>query len=486
MDRLFVEEELFGRLGWLVKIRWAFLSGLVLIVAACRIYRIDLPYRQILAVGGFILTYNLALFFRHLVVSRKGVPDPRYGQFEANFQICADYLSLTLLIHYSGGVENPFIFLYLLHVIIGSIILRRPQVWFEGLVAYTLFLSVVILEYNEIIPHYTLKHLFVYPRFQNPYFIATVSLTLLLTLLSTIYMSSTIVQSLRAREYELMQIRSMLQKKSEDLEKVNRELREKQQQLIQSEKLASLGRLSAGMAHEINNPIQFIQGNMRILGEATDSILPVLDRYAEEHRDFKVARLEYSFFRNHIKTLLDDMCHGTIRIADIVRDLKKFARAEEGRFDETVDVNEAIQSSLRLVHNKIKRHHVVSEFDPNLPKIKGNVSKIEQIMVANLINAAEALGERANGVVKVETAADPGGASVSVSISDNGPGMTEEIKQRLFDPFFTTKQRTGGMGLGLSVAYGIIKDHQGWIDIDSRLGEGTTFRYHFPVARSEG
>jgi signal transduction histidine kinase len=486
MDRLFVEEELFGRLGWLIRIRWAFLSGLLMTVAYCRLFRVELPYLQILAVGAFILVYNSALCLRHVAVARKGTPNPAYGQIEANFQICADYLSLTVLIHYSGGVENPFISLYLLHIIIGSIILRRPQVWFEGLIAYLLFLSVVVLEYTGTIPHYALKHLFVYPRYQNPYFILAVSISLLITLLSTIYMSSTIVQSLRARERELMQTRSMLQKKSSDLEKANRDLREKQQQLVQSEKLASLGRLSAGMAHEINNPVQFIQGNMRILSEATDSILPVLDRYAEENPGFKVARLEYPFFREHIKTLLNDMSNGTVRIADIVRDLKKFARAEEGRFDETVDINEAVRSSLRLVHNKIKRHNVIPELDPDLPKITGNTNKVEQVMVANLINAAEALGDRADGVIKVQTSTDPGGASISISISDNGPGMTEEVKRRLFDPFFTTKKRTGGMGLGLSVAYGIIKDHQGWIEVETRLGEGTTLQYHLPVVRSEG
>jgi C4-dicarboxylate-specific signal transduction histidine kinase len=184
--------------------------------------------------------------------------------------------------------------------------------------------------------------------------------------------------------------------------------------------------------------------------------------------------------------LIKDMANGTVRIADIVRDLKKFARAEEGNFDEAVDVNEAVRSSLRLVHNKIKRHNVIPVFDPDLPKIKGSTNKIEQVMVANLINAAEALGDRQDGIIKVETTADPAGTSVSICISDNGPGMSEDVKKKLFDPFFTTKQRTGGMGLGLSVAYGIIKDHQGWIDVDTRLGEGTSLRYHFPVVRSEG
>ncbi len=485
MDRLFVEEELFGRLGWFIKIRWAFLTGLILTVIAARVFRVGLPYGRIVGVGVFICACNAAFYLRHRSAGLGGKVDSRAAQIEANLQICADYIALTALIHFSGGVENPFIPFYLLHLIIGSIMLRRSQVLAQGLFAYVLFLTVVILEWSGMIPHYSLKDLFISQRYQDPLYISAVCLTLLATLLSTIYMSSTIVNSLRAREWQLLQARSMLEKKSGDLEAANRELREKQEQLVQSEKLASLGRLSAGMAHEINNPVQFIQGNMRVLNEAMEEILPMLDRRAEAQPDLKIARLPYPFFREHVGTLLQDITKGTVRIADIVRDLKKFARTGAGSCDELVDVNEAVLASLRLVHNKVKRYSVATDLDPALPKIRGNASKIEQVMVANLINAAEAIGDRADGLIRIGSSKDPGGSSVSVWISDNGPGMTEEVKQRLFDPFFTTKQKTGGMGLGLSVSYGIIKDHQGWIDVDTRLGEGTTLRYHFPVTRSE-
>lgn len=483
MDQLFVEKELFGRLAWFIKVRWAFIIGLLLTLLIGRLYGIDLPYVKILAVGGFIFLYNLGFFIRHKQVERRGGPDFRRVQIVANLQIYADYLSLTFIIHYAGGVDNPFIFLYLLHVIIGSVMLRRPQVWAQGLFAYLLFLSVAILEYSGTIPHYTIEE--IGTRYHNPWYILGVSVTLLVVFLSTIYMSSTIVQDLRDREYGLMQARSMLQKKSLDLEEANNELREKQQQLVQSEKLVSLGRLSAGMAHEINNPIQFIQGNMRILSEAMDCMLPIMDKYVEANPDFKVARLDYPVFRQHITVLLKDMTNGTVRIADIVRDLKKFARAEEGTYNDLVDVNDAIQSSMRLVHNKIKRHKIKLALDPSLPKIKGSSNKIEQVIVANLINAAEALGDRQDGIIEVTTSRDKDATRVTVCIADNGPGMTEEVKSRLFDPFFTTKQKTGGMGLGLSVAYGIIKDHQGWIDVDTKLGEGTTLQYHFPAARSK-
>ncbi len=486
VDRLFVEEDLFGRLGWFIKIRWAFLAGLIVALITAYGFQIGLPYQKILAVGGFILAYNAALYLHHGFEARKATPDNRRTQIEANLQICADYVSLSAVIHFAGGVENPFIFLYLLHLIIGSIILSRPQVWAHGLFAYALFLTLVLLEYSGVIPHYTLRGLYQVPKHHNLRYIFVVSTTLLVTLVSTIYMISTVVRSLRAREYELMQARSMLQKKSEDLEAANRELREKQVQLVQREKLASLGQLSAGMAHEINNPIQFIQGNMRILSEAMDTVLPILDRQAQEDPGFKIARLDYAFFRQHIRTLLSDMLNGTVRIADIVRDLKKFARADEGRLDDAVDLNDVVQSSLRLVHNKLKHYKVLTDLDPDIPRIRGNANKIEQVMVATLINAAEALADRPNGLIKVGTSVDPEGSSVSIWVSDNGPGIAEENKSRLFDPFFTTKQRTGGTGLGLAITYGIVKDHGGSIDVDTRLGEGTTFRYRLPATRREG
>lgn len=483
MDQLFVEEELFGRLGWFIKIRWAFIAGLGLTVATCRILHVDLPYSRILAVAGIVFAYNLGFYLRHCAIERKGIHFPWRAQRAANLQIYADYVSLTAIIHYGGGVENPFLFLYLLHIIIGSLMLRRPQVRAQGLLAFLLYSCVVLLEYAGILPHYGIGE--IASRHQDPFYILAVSIALLITILSTIYMSSAIVQDLQKREGGLMQARTMLEKKSLDLETANRELREKQQQLIQSEKLVSLGRLSAGMAHEINNPVQFIQGNMRILTEAMDAILPVLDRHAEAAPGFKVARLDYPLFRQHIVTLLKDMLQGTVRIADIVRDLKKFARAEESALDGVVDVNEAIRSSMRLVHNKLKRHAINCELDPDLPAIKGSQAKIEQVIVANLINAAEALGDQQGGHIYVKTSKTTDAARVCIYIADNGPGMTDEVKNRLFDPFFTTKQKSGGMGLGLSVAYGIIKDHQGTIDIDTKLGEGTILRYNFPAVRSQ-
>lgn len=487
LDRLLSEEELFARLDWFIRLRWVFLLGLSLIIALTSLLlKIALPYRHILVVGGIILAYNTALYLHHSFFTRNRSPEISTARIEANIQIGADILALTAMIHFSGGAENPFIFFYLFHAIIGSILLSRVEVWTHAGLAYALFLVVVSLEYFGILQHYSLELLISGGQHQNLLYLLTVSVALLVTLSGTIYMTSSIAHGLRTRERELVLTRRMLQNKSQDLEEVNRELREKQAQLVQSEKLASLGQLSAGVAHEINNPIQFIQGNMRILNEAMETILPLIDRHAEKTPDFTVARLKYAFFRQHVRTLLDDMYTGALHIADIVRDLKKFARLDEGRMDETVDVNEVVRSGLRLVQNKIKRYRVIEELDPTLPSITGCTSKIEQVVVANLINAAEALCERPGGMITVTAKPEDGGKGILLSIADNGPGVPEDVKSRVFDPFFTTKQRTGGTGLGLSIAYTIVNEHGGRVEVASTLGEGTTFTYHFPAKGSAG
>ncbi|HSB69503.1 MAG TPA: ATP-binding protein [Candidatus Methylomirabilis sp.] len=485
-DRLLSQAELFARLDWFIRLRWVFLLGLSLMLfVTSQLLRLDLPYRRILLVGGIILAYNTALYLRHSFFTRKQPPDITATRVEANFQIGMDIAALTAMIHFAGGVENPFIFFYLFHAIIGSILLSRVEVWTHGGLAYVQFLSVLCLEYAGVLPHYWLDPLYTAPRHQNLLSLLAVGAALLITLFGTIYMSSSIAHSLRTRKERLQSTRRMLQAQSQELEAANRELRAKQAQLVQAEKLASLGQLAAGVAHEINNPIQFIQGNMRIIHEAMETILPLLDRHARENPELRVARLPYPYFREQITSLLDDMCSGCLRIADIVRDLKKFARLDEGKMDEAVDVNAVVRAGLRLVQNKIKRYRVFEDLEPGLPPIPGSTSKIEQVVVANLINAAEALGERAGGTITVSTRTEDAGKGICLAIADNGSGMAEEVQGRVFDPFFTTKQGTGGTGLGLSVAYGIVNEHGGRVEVTSAVGEGTTFTYHLPLKRRE-
>jgi polar amino acid transport system substrate-binding protein len=188
--------------------------------------------------------------------------------------------------------------------------------------------------------------------------------------------------------------------------------------------------------------------------------------------------------RREMRAGLEEDSDDAGRIGNIVRDLKTFARRDEGRLDEKVDVNRVVEAATRLVHNKIKRFRVEQSLEEALPALKGSLIQLEQVVVNTLINAAEAVEDRPEACIRIVTRLENGGRQVCLSISDNGPGMTDEVKDRLFDPFFTTKQRIGGTGLGMSITYGIIKEHGGSIEVDSLPGQGTTFQYILPVARS--
>jgi len=256
-----------------------------------------------------------------------------------------------------------------------------------------------------------------------------------------------------------------------------------EQQLQQADKLASLGQLVSGIGHEINNPNQFIRGNIKIIQQAFDDILPILDEHYGKHPEFKIARLKYDFFRQHILTLVNDMANGSERIKGIVKDLKGFARKDEGLLIDKVDINNVIAESTRLVHNQVHNYAEIElDLAENIPVFQGNAQKIEQIIINLIINASQAMHEEKRGVIKVRTQIEKG--EILVKVEDNGKGMSEGTLNKIFDPFFTTKRAKGGTGLGLSIAYRIIEEHKGKISATSKLGEGTTFTISFPIRKS--
>ncbi len=257
-------------------------------------------------------------------------------------------------------------------------------------------------------------------------------------------------------------------------------------QLLQTDKLASLGQLVSGVAHEINNPNTFIRGNISIIQEAMNDIFPILDRYASEHPELKIARLRYPVFRDNIPVLIQDMVQGANRIKGIVEGLRKFAKRDDGLLDDSVDLNGVVETCLRLVSNQVKRTaRVTLDLDSRLPAFKGNIQKLEQVLVNILINASQAIDKKP-GEIFVKTWYDRAANEVVAMIEDNGHGMDEKTKRQIFDPFFTTKRNKGGTGLGVSIAYGIVKEHQGRIEVESKVGEGTKFYIHIPVSRKEG
>ncbi len=254
-------------------------------------------------------------------------------------------------------------------------------------------------------------------------------------------------------------------------------------QLQQSYKLASLGKLVAGIAHEINNPNTFILGNLKIISEAFNDILPILDNYYAENKDKKIARLGYDVFRENFPVLLNDMIDGANRTKKIVMDLRNFAKKEENTLLESVDINHLIKDHLTLTQKYIKSNaNIEHKLSTDIPKFNGNIRKLEQVLMNIIINASEAIKDE-NGLINVETCYDKSKNEIIIKFSDNGKGMDEETKKNIFDPFFTTKRNEGGTGLGLSISYGIIKEHNGTITVESKLGSGTTFTIHIPVSQ---
>ncbi|MDZ7816554.1 MAG: ATP-binding protein [Planctomycetota bacterium] len=257
-----------------------------------------------------------------------------------------------------------------------------------------------------------------------------------------------------------------------------------EQQLQQADKLASLGQLVSGIGHEINNPNQFIRGNIKIVKQAFDDMLPIVDAEFEKNPDLKIARLKYPFFREHIMTLIDDMEHGSIRIKGIVEGLKRFARRDEGQLIDTVDINTLIHATKRLVHNQVhKNADIELELADDVPEFTGNAQKIEQVLVNLVINASQAMPDDRRG--KIEVTSRTEGKDIVIEVKDNGKGMSERTLKRIFDPFYTTRRARGGTGLGLPIAYRIVEEHNGSLSVSSKVGVGTTFTIRIPVTANK-
>jgi signal transduction histidine kinase len=475
------ERDLDRLLAWFTHIRWLFVAGLAAaILAGSWLFRAAFPVRPAIGVGAAILSYNLLFWLLHRLRAPEPGPSPRASEVEACLQIGLDLLALTTLVHFTGGAESPFIVLYLIHAIAGSMLLPRRLSWLVGAAAFGLLLVVAVLAYETVLP-YRPRVVTEVSRLQQRSIRVALALAFLVAIVAAMSITSWIMAGLRRRERDLLETQEALVRKSHDLERAMASLQEKQQQLVQNEKQASLGRLVAGIAHEINNPIQFIHGNMAVLAEAFTDLLPILDQQVAARPDLRVARLDYPFFRRQVPVLLQDMADGAARIGAIVSDLRTFARRDEGRLDEAVDLAEAVRASVRLLHNHLKRVRLEEDIDPGLPRIRGNLTQLQQVVVNVLQNAQQALGGDPGGRVRIRARPEPGGAWVRLSIEDNGCGIPPHLQRRIFDPFFTTRQRAGGTGLGLAITEEIIHQHQGRIELESRVGEGTTFHFLLPA-----
>jgi PAS domain S-box-containing protein len=259
-----------------------------------------------------------------------------------------------------------------------------------------------------------------------------------------------------------------------------------QQQLMQASKMVALGTLVSGVAHEVNNPNNFIMLNSPILLEAWQDAMPILDEYFKENGDFLLAGLQYSEMRERYPELFSGISDGANRIKQIVDDLKNYIREDTADLTQSVDINAVIKSAVSLVANMVKKstNHFSIDYGKNLPELKGNFQRLEQVIINLIQNACQAIKDTEKGL-SVSTALDKDSSTIVVIVRDEGIGITPEKLPHITDPFFTTKHDVGGVGLGLSISLRIIEEHGGTMHFTSETNGGTTAEIVLPSNRGQ-
>lgn len=306
---------------------------------------------------------------------------------------------------------------------------------------------------------------------------------------------STLLARIRTH-LELKKARDWLKNQNAILEaEVERRQQENQQvhlQLLQSEKLAAIGQLAAGVAHEINNPIGFVNSNLNTLSAYVRDIFNLLNSYdalianepiapetLEKIRALKIQK-DLDYLRTDAPQLIAESLDGLARVRSIVQDLKNFSRVDSNNWELT-DLHKSIDSTLNMVWNELKYHCTVHKEYGDTPAIYCLPSQLHQVFMNLLINAAQAIKGKGDITIRTGHSAD----EVWIEIADTGSGISPEHINRLFEPFFTTKPVGKGTGLGLSISQNIVEKHRGRIEVNSEINKGTTFRICLPIQHSE-
>ncbi len=284
-----------------------------------------------------------------------------------------------------------------------------------------------------------------------------------------------------------------LRKSNDDLARAHHELKSHKNRIVQSEKLASIGQLAAGVAHEINNPVGYATSNLGTISEYIDSMKTLIGLYQElknqatddpnKHSTLlnQIAEIEededIEFILEDCDSVMKESMEGVHRVAEIVQNLKSFAR-EESDIRSPHNINEGIETIIKMVWNELKYNCDIEREFGEIPLIKCHKGQINQVIMNILVNASHAMPDK-GGIITITTFVK--NDQVAVCIADNGKGIPPEILPKIFDPFFTTKDVGKGTGLGLSISHGIILDHGGTIDVISKVGKGTRFCFYLPI-----
>ena len=278
---------------------------------------------------------------------------------------------------------------------------------------------------------------------------------------------------------------ALKKEKAEQLVLINR-LEEAHNQLLQAEKMASIGQLAAGVAHEINNPIGFVNSNLGVLQNYVQKLLNLVGAYEKYEPELSTDSIEalnalkqetdLGYLRDDVSDLLRESLGGLQRVKRIVQDLKDFSHISDSEMV-WANLEDGLESTLNVVWNELKyKAEVVKDYG-KLPEVECIPSQLNQVFMNLLVNAAQAIQEHGKITLRTRQEDD----NVRIEIADTGCGIPQEIINRIFDPFFTTKPVGTGTGLGLSITHGIIRKHNGRIDVSSEPGKGTTFSITIPI-----
>ncbi len=295
---------------------------------------------------------------------------------------------------------------------------------------------------------------------------------------------------------------SQIEAKNKKLERTLKALEDTQTQMLQSEKMASIGQLAAGVAHEINNPTGFVSSNLKTLTDYQEDIAELIEKYQglmsqlanQDHQSALPQQtlsavvelkqfekdIDVEFLMEDISDLIGDCREGIDRIKKIVIDLKDFAHPGEDT-EQLADINSGIESTLNVVNNEIKYKATVHKEFGDIPAVKCIPQQLNQVFMNILVNAAQAIEKKGDIYIRTRSVSQ----NVEVTIRDNGSGIPQENLTRIFDPFFTTKDVGKGTGLGMNIAYNIVQKHNGTLHVDSELGKGTTFTITLPFGEKD-
>jgi signal transduction histidine kinase len=415
--------ELSPRLAWLVRLRWVAVAGIVAVALVSGPWLGLLKaWVPVLVIAGVLAAANVAFHrFRDVQPGRAAL-----------LQIGVDLLALTFLLHYSGSVENPFLVYYVFHVIIGSILLTRAQSYLVAAGAAAMVVLMAVGEGSGACPHHSIG---IVNNWSQPTYLLAVTGVLVSTLFIAAFLATTIMQGLREKEGELGRLHD---------------------QLAQTEKLAAIGQLATGVAHELNTPLASIAA------------------YAEEMSDLVSGNGVGEKMRGYADTIRKQ----TERCKGITQGLLNFARPSTLKVYR-VDVNYVVAEALEYVQfkRKIEDVRIESKLAADLPAVLADPTHLLQVMLSVLVNALDAVGP--DGRIEVETRREKG---VTILVRDDGCGIPAENLGRIFEPFFTTKEVGKGTGLGLSIGRDLLKRYSGEIGVESAAGKGTTVTITLPAA----